>query len=58
MQLMVWQLISGMVNDGISHICGFIKKSWVETEKFSQDELLLSPVKLEERNPGKHSIQD
>jgi hypothetical protein len=47
-----------MVNNGIRHVCGFIKKSWVETERFRKDELLLSPVKLEERNPGKHFTQD
>ena len=58
MQLVVLQLISGMVNNGIRHVCGFIKKSWVETERFRKDELLLSPVKLEERNPGKHFTQD
>ena len=47
-----------MVNDGICHVCGFIKKSWVETERFRKGELLLSPVKLEERKPGKPFTQD
>ncbi len=58
MQLVVLRLISGMINDGIRNVCGFIRKACGETERFDQDELRLSPVKLEERSPGEHFTQD
>jgi len=56
MQLVVLQLISGMVNDAIRHVCGSIGKAWAEVERAKKGELLLSPVELKERSYRKRII--
>ena len=48
MQLVVLQLISGMVEDVVRRVCGSIKQVWLETENGRKDEFYLSPVAVKE----------
>jgi len=50
MQLMVLELISGVVTGAIRHVCGSIRKAWSETEIIEKEEPALAPVVIEE--PG------
>ena len=50
MQLVVLQLISGMVEDVVRRVCGSIKQVWLETENGRKDEFILSPVAVKERS--------
>jgi hypothetical protein len=50
MQLVVFQLISGVVSDVIRHVYDAMKKTWLERESNKEDELVLSPVAIED--PG------
>jgi hypothetical protein len=50
MQLMVLQLISGMVEGIVRCVCGSIKQVWLETENGRKDEFILSPVAVKERS--------
>ncbi len=50
MQLVVFQIISGVVTDAIRHVCGSIKKAWSQTEKAEEDEFMLSPVAVKEQD--------
>ena len=50
MQLVVLQLISGMVEDVVRRVCGSIKQVWLETENGRKDEFYLSPVAVKERS--------
>ncbi|MGB2877177.1 MAG: hypothetical protein WBB97_03995 [Dehalococcoidales bacterium] len=49
MQLVVLQLISGMVEDVVRRVCGSIKQVWLETENGRKGEFYLSPVAVKER---------
>ena len=51
MQLVVFQLISGVVSDVIRHVYDSMKKAWSETESNKEDELVLSPVAIKEPSP-------
>lgn len=50
MQLVVFQLISGLMTDVIRHVFGSIKKAWSETERAHKDEFMLSPVAVKGRS--------
>ena len=48
MQLVVFELISGVVSDVIRQVYDSMKKAWLEKESDKEDELVLSPVAIEE----------
>jgi len=50
MQLVVMQLVSGIVEDVVRRVCGSIKQVWLETEDGKKDEFYLSPVAVRERS--------
>lgn len=50
MQLVVLQLISGMVEDVVRRVCDSIKQGWLEIEDGRKDEFYLSPVAVKERS--------
>jgi len=58
MQLVVFQLIYGMVTDVIRNVCGSVKKAWSEAESANKDEFLLSPIAIKERSHGKRINRD
>ena len=58
MQLLVLQLISGMVGDVVRRVCGSIKQVWLETENGRKDEFILSPVAVKERSRRTRIPQD
>ena len=58
MQLVVLQLISGMVEDIVRRVCGSIKQVWLETENGGKDEFILSPIAVRERSSRIQIPQD
>ncbi len=58
MQLVVMQLISGIVEDVVRRVCGSIKQVWLETENGGKDEFYLSPVAVRERSNPTRIPQD
>jgi hypothetical protein len=48
MQLVILQLISGVVTDVIRHVCGSIKRTWPEMARAKKDGLILSSVAIKE----------
>lgn len=58
MQLVVWQFISGIVEDIVRRVCGSIKQVWLETENGGKDEFILSPVAVKERSGQTKIPQD
>jgi len=50
MQLVVFQLVSGVVTEVIRQVYDSIKKAWSEAERNKEDEFILSPVALKERS--------
>ncbi len=58
MQLVVLQLISGMVEDIVRRVCGSIKQVWLETENGGKDEFILSPIAVKERSSRTQIYQD
>ena len=58
MQLVILQLISGVVTDVIRHVCGSIKRTWPETARVKKDGLILSPVAIKERGHRARIAQD
>jgi len=58
MQLVVLQLISGVVTGVVCHVCGSIKRAWLETARAKKDRLILSPVAIEERSHRARIAQD
>ena len=56
MQLMVLQLISGMVEGVVRRVYGSIKEIWLESDTERNDEFMLSPVAVKEQSrPNKNS---
>jgi len=58
MQLVILQLISGVVTDVIRHVCGSIKRTWPEMARAKKDGLILSPVAIKERSHRARIAQD
>ena len=58
MQLVVLQLISGMVENVVRRVCGSIKQVWLEAESGRKGEFILSPVAVKERSSQKRIPQD
>ena len=52
MQLVVFELLSGVVSEVIRHVYGSVKKVWREAQSDEKDELVLSPVAIEEPGQG------
>jgi len=52
MQLVVLQLVSGVVSGVIRHVYDPVKKALEEAESNKEDELALSPVAIEEQSHG------
>ncbi len=50
MQLVVFQLISGVMTDVIRHLFGSIQKAWSEVERAKKDRFMLSPVAVKGRS--------
>jgi len=48
MQLVVFQLVSGVVTEVVRHVYDSIRKVWAEAERNKEDEFILSPVALKE----------
>jgi hypothetical protein len=53
MQMVVFQLISGVVSDVIRQVYESVKKTWLEKEGSKEDKFVPSPVAVEE--PGKRT---
>jgi len=58
MQLVVLQLISGMIEDIVRRACGSIKQVWLETENGRKGGFILSPVAVKERSRRTRIPQD
>jgi hypothetical protein len=58
MQLIVLQLLSGMVTDVIRHVFAPMKKVWSEAGKAEKEGFLLSPVSVKEIGYGTQAAQD
>ena len=48
MQLVVFQLISGVVSDVLQQVYDSVKKTWLEKQSNKEDKLVLAPVAIEE----------
>lgn len=53
MQLVVFELLSGVVSGVVRHVYDSVKKAWLEAQSDKEDELALSPVAIEE--PGQRT---
>ena len=56
MQLMVLELISGVVTGAIRHVYDSIKKAWTEAESIKEAEHVFSPMAVKEPSYRKRTI--
>jgi hypothetical protein len=54
MQLVVFELLSGVVSGVIRHVYDSVKNAWVEAESNKDDELALAPIAI--RQPDRRTV--
>ena len=58
MQLVVLQLVSGMIEGVVRCVCGSIKQAWLVTENGGKDEFIFSPVAVKEQGSRTRNPED